>query len=258
MELSREQVRKFEERGFLFVPGLLSEEEMAIVRAELPGITAGDRPELVYEKDGTTLRSLFNMHAYNDVFARLVRHPKLVEPAGQLVGGPVYIFQIVLNFKKAMTGDHWPWHQDYPTYHFDDGIPEPRMVNVLLFVEESNEFNGPLMLVPGSHEKTLPLPDISTMGTSYPGRWLDGKVAGELAAAGGIVAPKGPPGSVIFAHTNIVHGSGPNMSPWGRGLISLTLNSVENKSTGSRRPDFIVPSDQGPIEPLAEDCLLAP
>ena len=132
------------------------------------------------------------------------------------------------------------------------------MVNVLLFVEESNEFNGPLMVIPGSHGKTFPLPDISTMGTSYPGRWLPAKVAGELAAARGIVAPKGPPGSVVFAHTNLVHGSGPNMSPWGRGMISLTLNSVDNKSTGSRRPDFIVPSDQRPIEPLAEDCLLAP
>lgn len=257
MELSREQVREFEENGYLFVPGLLSEAEMEVVRAELPKITAEGRPELVYEKDGTTLRSAFNMHAYNDVFARLVRHPKLVEPAGQLVGGPVYIFQIVLNFKSAMTGDHWPWHQDFPTYHFDDGIPEPRMVNVLIFVEEINEFNGPLMVIPGSHEKTFSLPDISTMGTSYPARWLDANVAGELAAARGIVAPKGPPGSVIFAHTNIVHGSGPNMSPWGRGLISLTLNSVENKSTGSRRPDFIVPSDQRPIAPLAEDCLLA-
>ncbi len=29
-------------------------------------------------------------------------------------------------------------------------------------------------------------------------------------------------------------------------------------STGSRRPDFIVPADPAPIEPLAEDCLLAP
>ena len=47
------------------------------------------------------------------------------------------------------------------------------------------------------------------------------------------------------------------MSPWGRALISLTLNSVDNAITVSRRPDYIVPRDFTPITPLRDDCLLA-
>lgn len=256
MGLSEEQIQEYEERGFIFVPTLLSDAEIGRVRDEIATLATGDRREIVYEKDGTTHRSIFNMHAYSNVFARFVRHPKLIVPAEQLVGNRVYLFQIILNFKQALTGDAWPWHQDYPTYHFDDGIPEPHMVNVLVFLDETTEFNGPLMLIPGSHKRQFPLPDVNTTQTSYPARWLDPGLAGKAAGECGIVAPKGAPGSVIFAHTNIVHGSGPNMSPWSRGVISLTLNSVANKSTGSRRPNFVVPTDVTPIEPLAEDCLL--
>ena len=61
------------------------------------------------------------------------------------------------------------------------------------------------------------------------------------------VAPKGTPGSVIFADPNIIHGSAPNISPWGRAMISLTLNSVENKHRGSRRPEWVVMNDFTPV-----------
>ena len=43
MELSREQVREFDEHGFLFVPGLLSEEEMGVVRASAFKLSAPER-----------------------------------------------------------------------------------------------------------------------------------------------------------------------------------------------------------------------
>ena len=54
----------------------------------------------------------------------------------------------------------------------------------------------------------------------------------------------------MFAHTSILHGSGPNMSPWGGTMMSLTLNSVENRHTGSRGPDWVVPNDFTPVVPV--------
>ena len=42
-------------------------------------------------------------------FSRLVSHPNIVDPVTQLLGGPSYVFQLVLNFKRAFTGDAWPW-----------------------------------------------------------------------------------------------------------------------------------------------------
>lgn len=255
MKLTERERDEYDERGFLFFPGLLAAAEMAVLTRALEGIVSRRRPEIVYENDGTTLRSVFNMQAYDEAFTRLARHPKIVEPVISLLGEPAYVFQMVLNFKEGFTGDDWPWHQDYPTYHFDDGMPAPKVVNTLIFVEEVNEFNAPLMLIPGSHRIEFPLPEINTAQTSYPARWLPVEQVGPVARERGIVAPKGPPGSVIFAHTNIVHGSGRNYSPWRRALISLTMNAVSNATGKSRRPDHIVPSDRTPLAPLGANCL---
>ena len=69
----------------------------------------------------------------------------------ELLGEQVYAFQLAINCKAAFNGDVWFWHQDYPTYRYDDHIAEPRMVNALIFLDEVTTLNGPLMLVPGSH-----------------------------------------------------------------------------------------------------------
>lgn len=257
MQLMEQRIDEYNENGFLFFPSLLTMGEVDVLKRELDKILAHPRREIVYEKDGRTLRSIFNMQAYNEAFAHLVRHPKIVRPVQQLVGGPIYVFQLILNFKAPFGGDDWPWHQDFPTYHFDDGMPEPRVVNTLIFMDEITEFNAPLMLIPGSHKLNFPLPDINTTQTSYPARWLPVQHVERIARENGIVAPKGPPGSVIFAHTNIIHGSVKNMSPWGRALISLTLNSVENATKKTRRPDYVVPHDRTPLEALADNCLHA-
>lgn len=257
MKLTPEQIAQYDRDGFLFVPQLFSREEMQLLYDQLPPIFAARRREAVFEKDGKTPRSCFNMHTYNEPYARLVRHPRTLGPVKQILDDEVYVFQIVVNFKAPFAGDQWPWHQDYPTYHFDDGMPAPRAVNVLVFLEDVNYFNGPLMLVPGSHKSVFPLPEVDTQKTSYPARWLGDQHVGPLARANGIVAPTGPAGSVVFAHTNIVHGSGPNMSPWGRTMVSLTLNSLENKITESKRPGFVVLRDFTPLKPLEDHCLRA-
>jgi ectoine hydroxylase len=195
------------------------------------------------------------MHTYNEAFNRLVHHPKILGPVHDLLKEQVYVFQLLVNFKAPFSGDQWPWHQDYPTYHADDGMRAPNLINCLIFMDEVSEYNGPLMLIPGSHKVNFPLPELDTTTTSYPGRWTPTEWIADLAKKNGITAPKGPPGSVIFAHTNIVHGSPPNMSPWGRTMASLTLNAIANASTSTRRPDYITPRDRTPLEILDEDRL---
>ena len=70
----------------------------------------------------------------------------------QLLEREAYLFQCVINMKRPFHGAVWQWHQDFPTYFHDDGMPEPRLVNALVFIDEVREFNGPLMIVPASHQ----------------------------------------------------------------------------------------------------------
>tara|TARA_B100000029_G_scaffold365160_1_gene358433 strand:+ start:594 stop:1334 length:741 start_codon:yes stop_codon:yes gene_type:complete len=245
--LNANQLDDYSNEGYVFVPELLPVGEISAVMAQLPELCALERPEVIFEKNSLTVRSLMNVHTYSEAADKLIRNPLITEPVKQILDSDVYVFQCILNLKRAFTGDVWQWHQDYSTYLIDDGMPANRLVNVLIFLDEVNEFNGPLILVPGSHRGDAIKNDVDDTTTSYPIRALDNSRVASAVKLKGMVAPKGPAGSVIFANTNIIHGSASNMSPWDRALISLTLNSVENKHHGSTRPDWVVMNDFSPI-----------
>src|SRR3546814_5967569 len=59
--------------------------------------------------------------------------------------------QFKINAKAAFDGEVWQWHQDFGTWHRDDEMPEPRAMNIALFLDEVSAVNGPLMFIPGSH-----------------------------------------------------------------------------------------------------------
>jgi ectoine hydroxylase len=94
----------------------------------------------VREKGSEAVRTNFAAHTYNDAYRRLGRHPRLIEPARQILGDDVYIHQFKINGKAAFDGDVWQWHQDYGTWFNDDDMPEPRAMNIAVFLEDVNEF----------------------------------------------------------------------------------------------------------------------
>ena len=249
--LSEEQCARYRDDGFVFVPALIPQQDIDRVREEVDGLCRLTRDEVILENDGRTVRSVMNPQVFCELFMRFVRHPALLGPARQLLEREIYLFQCLLNMKRPFDGAVWQWHQDFPTYHRDDEMPEPRAVNVLVFIDEVLEFNGPLMIIPASHVAPAYETAVDDTTTSYPLRAADDTVVARLAGERGIEAPKGGPGSVIFAHTNVVHGSGPNMSPWPRTMASITYNAIDNKHGPSRRPEWVVRYDFEVLEPVA-------
>ena len=153
MTLTKEQLRQFDEEGYLFFPNYFSPDETAILKAEIPGVFQQRREEYVREKSGDVVRTAFAVHTYHPVFKALVHHPRFVEPAEQFLRDRTYIHQFKINGKAAFDGDVWQWHQDYGTWANDDQMPAARAMNVAIFLDEVNEFNGPLMFIPGSHRQ---------------------------------------------------------------------------------------------------------
>jgi ectoine hydroxylase len=246
--------------GFAFRTGLLSAAEAGVLAHEAERLISGERPpdRFLLEKDGVTVRTMVNPHLYSDVFARLVRHPTLLATARALLDDEVYVFQLGVNHKAGFNGDVWFWHQDYPGYHIDDHIPTPNMVNTLVFLDDVNVLNGPLMIVPRSHRHVPECPEVSDKGTSYAFRYADNATVTELVRDGGIVAPTGPAGSVIFMNVNTMHGSTANLSPWPRRMITLTYNAMSNKATSpSTRAKHIVYDDRdlAALVPMHASCL---
>jgi ectoine hydroxylase len=256
MKLTPIQIAQFDREGFLFFPSLFSPAEIKALTDEVPGLYAQRRPENVRERTGDVVRTNFAAHLYSTPFAKLARHPRMVRPIEQVFGEQLYMHQFKINGKMAFDGDVWQWHQDYGTWKRDDEMPDARAMNVAIFLDEVNEFNGPLMFIPASHRLGMLDAGHDTSTTSYPLWTLDHGTIRRLVEQGGIVAPKGPPGSMILFHGCLVHASTSNLSPWNRVSVYLSLCAVSNHIRRFKRPGYIAHRDFTPIECLPDDCLL--
>ena len=256
MELCGEQLGRFAEDGFLILPELFTAGEVAVLRDQLDTIFAERRPENFREKVSDKVRTAMGLHLRNEIYARLVRHPRLIGPALQILGEPVYIQQVKVNAKEAFTGEVWQWHYDFATHHGEDGVPAPLALNLHVFLDEVSEFNGPLVFIRGSH-RNGPVPaSLDTETTSYPLWCVDNETVTRLVSEGGLVAATGKPGTALIFGDCLVHGSPSNMSPWPRRIFSLIVNPVSNAPTTANRPEHQHHRDLTPVTPHDDNCLL--
>ena len=253
MKLSADDLKKFDDEGYLFFPGKFTPQEAALMKQEADKIYAMDRKEVWREKSGVA-RTAFAAHTYNEAFRRLGSHPRLIEPVQQLLDGDLYMHQFKINAKAAFDGEVWQWHQDYGTWARDDEMPEPRAMNIAVFLDDVTAANGPLLFIPGSHKQGVVDAGHDLETTSYPLWTLDRETVSALADKGGCVAPTGPAGSVLMFSSLLVHASPPNISPIGRTIVYLSLCHVDNHIRAFKRDEWIAHRDFTPITALEDDC----
>jgi ectoine hydroxylase len=261
MKLTPEQLERFDHDGYLFFPSQFTRAEMKALTDEVPQLYSRREAYNVREKGKDAVRTNFAAHMYSKPFAKLARHPRMVQPVMDLFDEQVYMHQFKINGKQAFDGDVWQWHQDYGTWLNDDQMPTERAMNVAIFLDDVNEYNGPLMFIPGSHKKGVIEAKHDLTTTSYPLWTVDNELIATLVERaggknGGIVSPKGPAGSMILFHSCLVHASSSNLSPWNRVSVYLSLCAVSNHIRRFKRPEYIAHRDFTPIECLPDDCLL--
>jgi ectoine hydroxylase len=263
MRLTAAQIEQFDRDGYLFFPGLFNPEETRVLTDAVPELYGQREAYNVREKGSEAVRTNFAAHMYSEPFARLARHPRMIEPVQDLLGEKLYMHQFKINGKMAFEGDVWQWHQDYGTWLNDDLMPTERAMNVAIFLDDVNEFNGPLMFIPGSHRRGVLEAQHDLRTTSYPLWTVNNDLIRQLVERaggkqGGIVSPTGPAGSMILFHSCLVHASTSNLSPWNRVSVYLSLCAVSNHIRRYKRPEYIAHRDFTPIECLPDDCLLKP
>ncbi|MES2977813.1 MAG: phytanoyl-CoA dioxygenase family protein [Pseudomonadota bacterium] len=272
MKLTPEQHAQFDRDGYLFFPSLFTPEETRSLNDAVPELYSRREDYNVREKGKDAVRTNFAAHMYSEPFAKLGRHPRMIEPVEDLLGEKLYMHQFKINGKMAFEGDVWQWHQDYGTWLNDDMMPTERAMNVAIFMDDVTEYNGPLMFIPGSHKKGVVDAKHDLTTTSYPLWTVDNDLIRQLIQrsggkgeydpatgnwkGGGIVSPKGPAGSMILFHSCLVHASGSNLSPFNRVSVYLSLCAVSNHIRRHKRPEYIAHRDFTPIECLPDDCLL--
>ena len=126
MKLSPEQRTAFDRDGYLFFPGLFSAGETKTLTDAVPALYSRRDAFNVREKDSEAVRTNFAAHMYSAPFARLARHPRMIEPVEDLLGEKLYMHQFKINGKMAFEGDVWQWHQDYGCLLYTSPSPRDR------------------------------------------------------------------------------------------------------------------------------------
>ena len=261
MNLTKQQLDHYDKEGYIFFPKLFSEKEAKYLVDTVPELYQRREEYNIREKGSDSVRTNFAAHMYSEPFAKLARHPRMIKPVEDLLGEKLYMHQFKINGKMAFDGDVWQWHQDYGTWKNDDLMPTERAMNIAIFLDDVNEFNGPLVFIPGSHKKGVIDAKHDTSTTSYPLWTLDNQLVSELVNRaggknGGMVSPHGPAGSMILFHSCLVHSSGSNLSPFNRVSVYLSLCAVSNHIQRFKRKEYIAHRNFTPIDCLPDDCLL--
>lgn len=247
-DLDAEQLAAFDRDGLIVLPARFTPGEVEAIGAALAELMTEDVPQNIREKSSGAVRTAMGLHLRHELFGRLVRDPRFLVPARQLLGAvPVYAQQVKVNVKEAFVGEQWQWHHDFGTHHHEDGVPEPLALNMHIFLDEVTEFNGPLMFVLGSHRDGPATSTLDTVTTSFDLWTVGPDEVAPLVERGGLCCPKGPPGTMLVFGDSIVHASPPNMSPWPRRIFSLIVNPVDNAQRTNHRADHFHHRDLTPL-----------
>jgi ectoine hydroxylase len=252
--LTPEQLDFYEKNGYIFLESFFSEDEVAELRKEADRLRENGRKssadEIIREPNGNEVRSIFAIHREKGAFEDISAHPRLRNVVENILGSDVYVHQSRINFKPGFTGKEFYWHSDFETWHVEDGMPRMRALSCSIALEENFHYNGPLMVVPGSHKKF-----ISCVGQTPDDHYKESLRKQEygvpdhdsltkMVDEAGIEAPTGKAGSVVIFDCNTMHGSNSNITPKSRNNVFMVFNSVENKleepfSGKKPRPGYI-------------------
>jgi hypothetical protein len=129
---------RFEREGFLAGIPTLSAEEIARYRPKLLGL---------YDSLPAALHKHFiNLHGVLDWAAALGRHPAILDAVEALVGPDILLWKSKA-FVKFPGPAQVAWHQDLPHWNL---VPA-EAVTAWLALSDSNEGNGCVRAIPGSH-----------------------------------------------------------------------------------------------------------
>ena len=260
LQLDADTVATYEEQGWVVVPDVFSPKEINVLETAALQVLDRPGPEVGREADGTP-HVCWGMHLFDERLGSLVRHPRLVAPCRQLLGGDFFVHQSRINMKQT-NGSVVAWHQDFGTYHRVDGVPDPRGIMIAVFVDDVTHVNAPLLAVPGSHREGLvstahvdPTAPDHEQVAKYRYDITD-ETMSRLVDNYGLTTITGTAGSMLLMDMTVVHGSSVNISPLRRLVLYVNVCPVDNRGESYVRPEYYAARDFSAVIADDADCLL--
>ena len=161
-------------------------------------------------------------------YAAIVRHPGVVACLQALWGPNIRFDSAKLNMKAAGFGAPVEWHQDWAFYpHTNDDLAA-----VGVMIDDMEEENGPLMVIPGSHKG--PIYDHHADGR-FCGAMDPTRTDLDFSAARPCL---GKAGSISIHHVRAIHASAPNTSSRSRRFFLLQFRAADAWPLVNGPPDW--------------------
>jgi len=221
--LTQDQKDFYDENGYLMVEDVVAPEELAKLREITYRLIEGSREVSestdVYDLDkghsaeAPRLTRIKLPHKVDPYYWQVLTQSKVTQVLNDLLGPDTIINTSKLNTKAPGGGAAVEWHQDWAFYpHTNDDL-----LAFGLMLEDVDEANGPLMVIPGTHKG----PVLS--------HHVNGVFAGAVNPEDPLferdkaVTLTGKAGSMTVHHVRTLHGSAPNMSDRNRLILFYEL-----------------------------------
>lgn len=221
-------VERYWYEGYLTQPAVFSDDQLALLRDEAERVLqlCAQEPEryarrIEWEVDHLAkedskgmervIRKLEPVSDLSPIFAEFAFSEGIIGPVSTIFGEPVELFEDKLNLKLP-GGSSYPWHQDWSCCwraHTDE------LITCFIYLEDADETNGCLQVIPGSHKGKLIYPFRS--GGHF-------EVDPECVERDKIVPVPLRAGEMIFFDPYLLHFSDLNRSRVPRRAIIYTYN----------------------------------
>jgi ectoine hydroxylase-related dioxygenase (phytanoyl-CoA dioxygenase family) len=183
--LTREQTEAFWRDGFLVAENAVTPAQLAALRAEIASWVEASRPHRApfgpptvdgrprfdmgaeHSAEKPALRRINNPSDISPAYLEAMRDSRMTDMIADLIGPDVKFHHCKINLKLTGAKTEVLYHQDFAyTPHTNDDI-----VTALLFLDDIDDTNGALTVVPGSHR--------GPMHSLFDGERFTGAVAPE-------------------------------------------------------------------------------
>ena len=211
MNLTRQQVEQYQDEGYVLVPHVLEQETLSTLRKVTDRVVAEARDLTEHSE----ILDLEPSHTPESPRVRRIKKPQLADPFYRKLAGHLPTMGLLsdligpnirmrpggkVNMKLAEFGAPVEWHQDWAFYpHTNQDV-----LAVGFLLDDMEEDNGPLMVLPGSH-----------LGPVYD-HHSDGAFCGAINTDGASLdlskarVLTGTAGSITIHHARLIHGSALN------------------------------------------------
>jgi len=236
--LTPEQVEFYKEHGYLRIPQVFTRQEIDAMDVELMNLIENFASNeagwtgpwrKVYMDAETQKKSkliaLHDLSFYSQAWTQAVTHQTLTAAMADLIGPNVELHHSTLHAKPPETGHPFPMHQDWAFYQHEDD----RYVDVLVHLDDTDDINGCILFLDGSHHKGS-LEHI----TKTPDGPCTPHLPTDQYSLEDTVPVPAKRGDVVCFNIHTIHGSRINKTSKIRRLVRIGYRDPENVQTGGQ------------------------